>query len=547
MDTTKVDISQVDVAKARPLGWVPATLIKGGDGTEDGEMLLEGVASTASVDLDNHKLLPKGFIIDYFKSNGRINWNHNPLDIIGEPVKATIDSAKNTFSVRAKLYKSSNKAKQVYDLAKVLEAEGKPLGWSIEGIPMKVKAVAKGSTEPLEITKTIITACALTPSPKNRDSVISIVKGLAAQDDNWLQFVVDNGGYDTLFKAAPEVSDDVDPADDDPANKEVEEDTDPVEETQKGMTAGSPSGQAQQKESLNGPVKDTTTADTHLSKGAVMQWIYDNYAGVDGSMAESLYSMLKTIQKGLNMDKPEVTPEALDQLKGSLDGIIAKGAPAQPATPSEGKNDDLELTQDHIDASVAILKAAGHTVVLKGAQPAADAPAEAAPAAEDTTELGTLIKGHFDNLNAKLDAKSAETAGDVATIAQVVKGVQEVTEALKGDIAKVLSYNPGLRSQMSEHAIVEKGAQPGPTEELETLQKGANGAQMPQLPEEVTPMSISLHKGAVEQKALALLEEKGDAGLPNGFRQSIAVFNTSGEANAALTKGFADNKILLTK
>jgi hypothetical protein len=63
-------------------------IVKASD--EEGEMIVEGVASTESEDADGEVLLPEGFNVDYFLKSGFINWHHQskstPGAIIGEPI-----------------------------------------------------------------------------------------------------------------------------------------------------------------------------------------------------------------------------------------------------------------------------------------------------------------------------------------------------------------------------------------------------------------------------------------------------------------------------
>ena len=77
-------------------------------------MFVEGLASTDKLDLDQQILKPSGFILDYFKKSGFVNWNHqssiSPNAIIGEPVEAKVND--ENFFLKAKLYGWSNLAKK---------------------------------------------------------------------------------------------------------------------------------------------------------------------------------------------------------------------------------------------------------------------------------------------------------------------------------------------------------------------------------------------------------------------------------------------------
>lgn len=143
-------------------------------GQED--MCIKGIASTADRDSDGEILDPSGFELDYFLKNGFVNWHHqsknDPNAVIGEPTKASI--TKGGLYIEALLYKDSELAKKVWDLAQTLEKSGsnRRLGFSIEG-----KVLERDTLDDKYVKKAKITGVAVTPSPKNSNTLVDIIKG----------------------------------------------------------------------------------------------------------------------------------------------------------------------------------------------------------------------------------------------------------------------------------------------------------------------------------------------------------------------------------
>jgi len=146
------------------------------DGKRYDSMTIEGIASDASEDSDEEILEPKGFILDRFLKLGVLNYDHklkdDPKFLIGEPLEAEIKD--NKFYVKAKLYKESETARNLYDTMIMLKKSGstRKLGFSIEG-----KALTRHPQNSKRITSALITGLAATFAPKNINSFADIVKG----------------------------------------------------------------------------------------------------------------------------------------------------------------------------------------------------------------------------------------------------------------------------------------------------------------------------------------------------------------------------------
>lgn len=157
--------------------WVPLELTKAKDEkTGKTKMCLKGIASTMHEDSDGEFLDPKGFDLSYLNKSGVVNWHHQvpnkPLAVIGEPTKAEIK--KEGLYLECELYQDSSIAKEVYELAEILEKNSKTrrLGFSVEGT---VTERQPGNDK--VITGADITGVAVTHMPKNSHTFAEIMKG----------------------------------------------------------------------------------------------------------------------------------------------------------------------------------------------------------------------------------------------------------------------------------------------------------------------------------------------------------------------------------
>lgn len=164
---------------------MPAEIIEKATTQKDGsikkEMMIQGVASTNDEDLDKEVLEPNGYILDHFLRAGTLNYEHlakkSAKFIIGEPTAAFVKD--NKMFLKAKLWGNSEVAQDVYQKMKEMEEAGsnRRAGFSIEG-----KALARDPMNPKRITKALITACAVTFSPVNTQTLASIIKGTQTED-----------------------------------------------------------------------------------------------------------------------------------------------------------------------------------------------------------------------------------------------------------------------------------------------------------------------------------------------------------------------------
>lgn len=160
------------------------------------DMVLQGLASDDSKDIENEILEPSGYVTDLFLNKGYINYEHlskrSPKFLIGEPTEAKVKG--NEFFIKAKLWENSDVAREAWDKILEMKANGstrKP-GWSIEG-----KALARDPMNPKRITKALITNVALTFNPVNGNTWAEIAKGI--QKDDFVDPEYEKGTADEDF------------------------------------------------------------------------------------------------------------------------------------------------------------------------------------------------------------------------------------------------------------------------------------------------------------------------------------------------------------
>lgn len=160
--------------------FIPLEIEKGNDGEDRyANMKFKGIASNPNEGYDKQGqwLDPRGFDLNDFIKSGTFNWHHRwkdkPTAIVGEPTRAEVTKSGELY-VEGTLYKSSQVARDIYDLAEVLQADSpnRRIGMSIEGIPTMVDPKNKN-----RILKARLTNIALTPAPICPGTSMELIKG----------------------------------------------------------------------------------------------------------------------------------------------------------------------------------------------------------------------------------------------------------------------------------------------------------------------------------------------------------------------------------
>lgn len=188
--------------------FIPATFEKGKGKNE--LMRIKGIASSLAEDTDGETLDPAGFDLTPLLTKGFFNWDHQAKKtasaIIGEPDFAKIVNNGKQLYVEGFLYADSSEAQATYDLAVVLEKNSptRRLGFSIEG-----QVIEKDPLNPKWIKKARITSIAITPMPKNPNTLLQVMKGETSHPLMTSEYEVDvvkggvgSGTYDHHKKMA---------------------------------------------------------------------------------------------------------------------------------------------------------------------------------------------------------------------------------------------------------------------------------------------------------------------------------------------------------
>lgn len=155
--------------------FVPATAIsKGGGKGKNGRRWIQGIASTASRDLQGEVVNQNGIDFSYFLKHGYFNDDHKPgpEHKVGQPTECKV--TKNGLWVKGFLFNNHKKADEYWELMNALTASdsNRKVGFSIQG---KVKRRAGK-----EIVECWIQDVAITPAPVNTTTWAEIAKSLSA-------------------------------------------------------------------------------------------------------------------------------------------------------------------------------------------------------------------------------------------------------------------------------------------------------------------------------------------------------------------------------
>lgn len=318
--------------------WFPLEIEKAKDKDGNKKMRLCGIASTMDKDSDDEFLDPKGFDITPLLESGIVNWHHQsknaPSAIIGEPGEGT-KLTKEGLYVVSELYPDSKLAKEVFELAEVLEKNSKTrrLGYSIEGKVLK--------RDPLNnklVKSALITGVAITHQPKNKHTFAEILKGEGIDDY-----------YEEVEKSeVPEVLADVTKED---GSRVLLDSTGKITFIEKALEAGGEStGKPLKREHVSGikpvvqgkkvePEDDDEEEENNkekkktFSKGEVFDYLFSEYSAINDSKAEKIFNIIQKIStmKKENLISDEAIQKA-EELLGLREAVI--------------ESEDLEKSED---------------------------------------------------------------------------------------------------------------------------------------------------------------------------------------------------------
>ena len=139
--------------------------------------VVEGIASTPHLDLQNEEVLQNGIDFSYFLDHGYFNWDHKggAENKIGEPWEVKL-TPKGLY-VKGMLYKGKKVADAVCEHIKSLSANKnskRKVGFSLQGKTL----LRKGQ----KIVRCWIQDVAITTAPINHHTYLDVVKSLSAYD-----------------------------------------------------------------------------------------------------------------------------------------------------------------------------------------------------------------------------------------------------------------------------------------------------------------------------------------------------------------------------
>ena len=149
--------------------WVPISKAKD---SKDGKVrIIEGIASTPHVDLQNERVMQNGIDFDYFLKHGYFNWDHKSgaENKIGEPWEVKV-TPKGLY-VKGILYKGKKVSDAVWEHMNALSNNtqaNRKVGFSLQGKTVR----RNGKT----ILKCWIQDIAITTAPINYNTYLDIVK-----------------------------------------------------------------------------------------------------------------------------------------------------------------------------------------------------------------------------------------------------------------------------------------------------------------------------------------------------------------------------------
>lgn len=325
--------------------FVPADIEKAEDSSSEdrGKMKIKGVASTPDRDSDDEVLDPEGFVLDFFLKSGFLNWHHrakeDPAAIVGEPTMAEVRD--NGLYIEGELYKDSELAKSIYDLAKTLKDRdsSRRLGFSIEG-----KVLERDLVDDRKIKKALITGCAITPTPKNPHTIMDVMKGKDTSEPMEYEHLE---GNDPNGGATRELIVDVTR----PDGTRITVDKDLKINVEKTLTTQS--GAALIPEDVEGKTKkqedfSVTKENSKLvTKSKAFTKILDHVDDVE--KAEQVYNHLKENSTDMNGTKEEVKDPTSDDIYKALETLGIDPAPAEDVTEEiekgEGSDEELEKSE----------------------------------------------------------------------------------------------------------------------------------------------------------------------------------------------------------
>lgn len=470
--------------------FIPATFEKSTDEAGKAIVKLKGVASSDKEDSDGETLIPQGFDFQPLLKTGFLNWNHQASKtakaICGEPTFAKIIDNGKSFYIEGFLY-PNEEGKYVADLAETLErySPTRRLGFSIEG-----QALERDPLNEKKITRARITGVAITQSPKNPNTLMSLVKGEV--DD----FYISNDTTDSQvlrdFESGKLFASDGRLVTD--RNEAMRMSLEEEEKNKKGGTSEKAMDTGAIGPAMPESVEGTEVKNVvaKINKSDVYIQIQDRYDLDDISKADDIYRFVITLNKKL-FNMATISKDAISKAFEILDNIVKsdgadeqtvdkiqekenqsdeeKAAPAIADTEGVSADDDIKQTSALSIAKGLVALGMAKEAVVKAMTSVGVDLSLAETSCTLAVEAASSLKENGGQISEEKIQKSLE---DVLS-----KGLEPITQSLEeimvGVSKKFAATGQILKAQVDQNSELKKayealkGELQKASEDIETL------------------------------------------------------------------------------
>lgn len=400
--------------------FVPAHLEKGTDKEGKEITWIDGIASTSrAVDSDKETLFPSGFDWTPLLESGFFNYNHKANvtsgAIVGQPTEAKLINNRQDFYVKGFIY-PNEEGKKIVALAETLKkfSPDRKIGFSIEGT-----ATSRDPFDSKKITGAIISGIAITVQPKNKNTLMNIIKGEYAEP-----FVKDEDEEQECVKCG---------------HKNTAEDT--CDCIKKDMTTDSI--RATLPESVEHNPKDISNKNAKifgsvLKKSDIYSLIINKYNNPSIAETKNIYSLIEKTQKNLfsmNTATPEVklSAEAIQKSFDLLDQAIAL-VKSNDAAPVVAETAEVIVKSDEAAEleKAEIIKSKDTAAFLQKA------------GMDKETACDTMVKGGISLVVAQgawesvlADANASKQGGNVTTETAPIVKSEEIQQVITKSLEPV--------------------------------------------------------------------------------------------------------------
>lgn len=154
-------------------------LVKAERETGSSTAKIAGIISTEDVDLQGEIVKQRGLDFSHFEKNGVLNYEHKSgaENVLGYPTR--VKQRRNTTEIEGVLLLEQPRALEIYNLACAMEKAGRvrQIGFSVEG-----SVIERDPYNPHIVNKARVLNCAITTSPVNPQTSMTLIKSLLKGD-----------------------------------------------------------------------------------------------------------------------------------------------------------------------------------------------------------------------------------------------------------------------------------------------------------------------------------------------------------------------------